>query len=472
MISEKLLNFWIKNGYNVLFKGKHGSGKSSIILKAFEDNNLKWQYFSASTMDPWVDFIGVPKEKVDENGNSYLDLIRPKHFQNDEVEAIFLDEFNRSSKKIKNAVMELIQFKSINGKKFNNLKIIWAAINPDDEEGENKYDVEPIDPAQLDRFHVQFEVPYKPDLVYFSKKYGKLMARSAISWWDGLNPELKNLISPRRLDYALDMYNKGGDIKYVLPKQSNISKLILEITNGPIEDTLNNFIEKNDANGAKAFLNIENNFSNAVNLIVEKDEYIKYYVPLMEKEKIIGLMSKYKKIENHVFSNLDNENYLSIVKELSSSKSSKLSKHAAKIYNNYQKNKNLKETLNNQSINSNLTFTENFFDKIQVYYDNNITFLKDLNKAYGLPALQKINFYNFIKNNMCEDLSENQANLTLKYLYLLIIRSNRPTLNKFTNMENLINHLIKNIINKNGSVKLTTTELSYLKRKYPNILLK
>lgn len=28
--------------------------------------------------------------------------------------------------------MELIQFKSINGKKFNNLKVIWAAINPDD----------------------------------------------------------------------------------------------------------------------------------------------------------------------------------------------------------------------------------------------------------------------------------------------------------------------------------------------------
>ena len=133
-------------------------------------------------MDPWVDFVGVPKEKIDANGVSYLDLIRPKHFQNDEVEAIFFDEFNRANKKILNSVMELIQFKSINGKKFNNLKIIWAAINPEDDEQEH-YSVEELDPAQLDRFHVIVDVPYIPNADYFRKVYGNDMADSAITWW-------------------------------------------------------------------------------------------------------------------------------------------------------------------------------------------------------------------------------------------------------------------------------------------------
>ena len=133
MISNTKLDFWIQNNYNVILRGRHGVGKTACIKEAFDRNNLKWLYFSASTMDPWVDFIGVPKEKV-ENGISYLDLVRPKAFAEDEVEALFFDEYNRSASKIRNAVMELIQFKSINGKQFKNLKIVWAAINPEDKD--------------------------------------------------------------------------------------------------------------------------------------------------------------------------------------------------------------------------------------------------------------------------------------------------------------------------------------------------
>src|SRR5574339_183824 len=99
MSLDKKLDFWIKNNYNVLFKGKHGVGKTTSVLEAFNKSGLKWMYFSASTMDPFCDFVGIPKEVKDENGNSYLDLIRPRQFQNDEVEALFFDEFNRAPKK-------------------------------------------------------------------------------------------------------------------------------------------------------------------------------------------------------------------------------------------------------------------------------------------------------------------------------------------------------------------------------------
>lgn len=137
---DHILAHAVENKMNILLKGAHGVGKTAMVKAAFDAAGLKWKYYSAATMDPWVDFIGVPKEKVDEHGNAYLDLVRPRDLAADDVEAIFFDELNRAPKKVRNAVMELIQFKSINGKKFNNLKIVWAAINPDDEDG--TYDVE------------------------------------------------------------------------------------------------------------------------------------------------------------------------------------------------------------------------------------------------------------------------------------------------------------------------------------------
>ena len=95
---------------------------------------------------------------------------------------------HNSHKKVRNAVMELMQFKSINGKKFKNLRIVWAAINPEDED---EYDVERLDPAQKDRFHISLDIPYKPDLDYFTRVYSEDTARAAISWWNELPDEIK-----------------------------------------------------------------------------------------------------------------------------------------------------------------------------------------------------------------------------------------------------------------------------------------
>lgn len=58
---------------NVVFRGRHGVGKTTMVIDAFNRKKLKWLYFSASTMDPWVDLIGVPKEHKDADG-SYLEF--------------------------------------------------------------------------------------------------------------------------------------------------------------------------------------------------------------------------------------------------------------------------------------------------------------------------------------------------------------------------------------------------------------
>lgn len=306
MITDEKLDFWIKNNYNVLFIGEHGVGKTARIKEAFEKAKLKWLYFSASTLDPWVDFIGIPKEAVDAKGNKYIDLIRPKAFADDEVEAIFLDEFNRSSTKIRNAVMELIQFKSINGKKFNNLKVIWAAINPENEKDEeNKYDVEKLDPAQKDRFQIHVHVPYKPDKTYFTQKYGTDLARNSIDWWTKLNAKEQESISPRRLDYILDTYIKNGDVRDLVPKTINMTKFMNTMKNGSYLSHMKDIISSGDKSKISAFISNRNAFDETIDTIVSSDKLIETFIPYVKDEDFTNLLAKNKKVYNYVTSNAD-----------------------------------------------------------------------------------------------------------------------------------------------------------------------
>lgn len=299
MIPDNKLDFWIKNNLNVILRGRHGTGKSSVILDAFQRHNLKYKYFSASTMDPWVDFIGVPKEKKD-GDSTYLELIRPKEFQDDSIEAIFFDEFSRSSKKIRNAVMELIQFKSINGKKFNNLKMIWAAINPEkddsDPDSNLDYDVEKLDPAQLDRFHIIYDVPYKLDKSYFTSKYGGVISESIGIWWNKLPKDIKESLSPRRMDYLIDIFNKKGDIKDVIGKAKvNVSELIKILESQTCWDLYNTIWREKDEVKAKAFLADMNNIDFFIESILKKTgvgdhTFYNFWLPNMQTEKLTSLV--------------------------------------------------------------------------------------------------------------------------------------------------------------------------------------
>ena len=174
LIPEEKLDFWIKNNLNVLLTGKHGVGKTSIIAEMVKKNNLRGLYFSCGTLDPYIDLIGIPTKTIDaETGIEYMDLARPKAFALDEADFIMLDEANRASPKVQNALMELIQFGSINGMKFKSLRCVWAGINPQAKTKKDvKYHVEDMDPAQKDRFHIHYTVPYIPSKKYFTQKFG------------------------------------------------------------------------------------------------------------------------------------------------------------------------------------------------------------------------------------------------------------------------------------------------------------
>lgn len=308
-LRDEKLDFWIKNNLNALFIGHYGSGKTTRILDAFKRNKLNFKYFSASTMDPWCDFIGVPKVMSDDKG-AYLDYVLPRDLRDDTIEAIYMDEFNRSHKKVRNAVMELLQFKSINGRPFKNLKIIWAAINPEDE---GDYQVEALDKAQKDRFQIQVPIAYEPSLAYFSEKFDVKQAKAAINWWQTLSPELQMEVSPRRLEYAVQMFNMpGGNIRDVLPHATNPSKLNSLLKSGPIDDRMKEMLEKNDHEGAKKFFQVENNFATAVKQItkdipddVNQHDWKLFFLQAISTEKLQAMLATDEEAYNFVIGNAD-----------------------------------------------------------------------------------------------------------------------------------------------------------------------
>lgn len=202
--------------YNVLFKGRPGVGKTSIIHDAFARNGLKYKYFSGSTMDPWTDLVGVPKNKIVTNYEGKdvdaVELIPPADLVKNKYDVIFIDELNRAPPKVLNALLEILQFKTINGNPVP-VRAIWAAINPF---GENDdYQVEMLDPAMEDRFQIQIAMPYKLDESYLLRQYGEI-SHTFADWWNSQPEHVQHKISPRRLSESINLYKNGGDIQDIL----------------------------------------------------------------------------------------------------------------------------------------------------------------------------------------------------------------------------------------------------------------
>ncbi len=337
--SDKMLDKFIENDRNVLLVGRHGVGKTSLILAAFERAGLKYKYFSAATMDPWVDFIGVPKEQSDKDG-VYLDLVRPKDFRDDEVQALFFDEFNRSHKKVRNAVMELIHSKSINGRKFKNLRVVWVAVNPPEDQetlevlNSTNYDVEPLDPAQEDRFHIKIELPYKPCVNFFEQKFGADQAENAIDWWNELSEKAKILVSPRRLETAVDgILNKSENPRHILPPISNPEQLLHILKHGSGSKNLTKLLENEAENISKNnpivmkklrdFLANENNWASCEKMVRDDFSVFQKVWTCIEDEKRMSIVTSIEKIKkNKLFQKILEETsgrFMPLLKEISES---------------------------------------------------------------------------------------------------------------------------------------------------------
>ena len=226
-ISIPKLQSYIGAELNVLVKGQAGTGKTAMLNRACANLGWRMKYYSASTLDPFADLVGIP---VPDTERKVVEYYRPREV--DEAEVIFFDEANRADVKTLNAIFEIIQFRSINGEPLPNLKCVVVAINPV-EEG---YDTEELDIALLDRFDVYLESEVEADYTYLKGKYGTDYARVGRDLFNDYQKSYKaslrskknemGYFSPRRLDKLMEIFIKfpeAATITAVLPSNVIVS---------------------------------------------------------------------------------------------------------------------------------------------------------------------------------------------------------------------------------------------------------
>lgn len=204
MINHKILETYIRNGFNILLQGKHGVGKTALLNQACESLGWNLKYYSASSLDPYTDLVGIPKFVENEDGTEVIKSIRPQEINDAEV--VFFDELNRADPKVLNAVFELIQFRSINGEKLPNLKCVVAAQNPPDGE----YTVDALDPALADRFQICLDIKPEVSLSYLKSVLNDETAEALVKWHKG-HGKKADYISPRRIEYIGKVWEVTND---------------------------------------------------------------------------------------------------------------------------------------------------------------------------------------------------------------------------------------------------------------------
>jgi hypothetical protein len=190
--------------------GAHGIGKSTVVKAIVDQIGSRFKYYSSSTLDPYAELIGIP---VPDRERGTVDFYRPQDLES--AEFIFFDELNRAHPRVLNTVLEIIQFKSINGVPLKNLKMVWAAINPPGDD----YQVEELDPALVDRFHVYIKMQPTIYLPYMRTVMDPEIASALRDWWnDDLSDEQRRILTPRRIEYIGTLIDKNIPFRDAIPQ--------------------------------------------------------------------------------------------------------------------------------------------------------------------------------------------------------------------------------------------------------------
>jgi hypothetical protein len=182
-------------------------------ISILKKQKTRYKHFSVPTMDPWIDLTGLPKP-VGDDDDLKIKFARPE-LDVEGVEVLLFDEINRGHPKTMDALFEITQFKTCNGKSFKNLKMVWATMNPPGKGSMSNA----LDPALEDRFDIKIQISPQINKNYFGEKYGSVFAENIHNWYSVLPPDIKLELSPRRIEKAIDCHKLGIPANVVVGDQ-------------------------------------------------------------------------------------------------------------------------------------------------------------------------------------------------------------------------------------------------------------
>lgn len=200
-----------KAGKNVVpcFQGPAGIGKSQAIHQYCAKNNLQMRDLRLALCDA-SDFIGLPFYD-DKKGSTVF--ARPEMLPTEGEGIFFLDELNRGSTSVMNAVMQLLTDRKIGTTyKLPDGWVIVTAINPD---GSESYDVNTMDAALRNRV-MMYDVKFnsRSFIEYARKKNWSSSVVNYVASGDWVYKEPgqgdDHYIAPRNWEYLSDAENAGA----------------------------------------------------------------------------------------------------------------------------------------------------------------------------------------------------------------------------------------------------------------------
>ncbi|MCS5595231.1 MAG: MoxR family ATPase [Porticoccaceae bacterium] len=148
----------------VLLRGRHGVGKSQVVYQLAAKMGLPVVERRASQMTEG-DLVGLPS--VEGNRTTFNP---PDWFKEacEEPVCLFLDEVDRATLEVRQGIFELTDSRKLNGHRLHPDTVVFAAINGG-EHGE-QYQVNEMDPAELDRWSVWDIEPTVEDWLAWGKE--------------------------------------------------------------------------------------------------------------------------------------------------------------------------------------------------------------------------------------------------------------------------------------------------------------
>ena len=192
-------------GHNVYLEGAPGIGKTSRTKALLEQHGVDVAYFSVPAMSPEDMAVPFPDDLGD-----FLEMLIVGKLARPGPKIVVLDESRRGDRRIQNALMELIQERTVGGMPVPGM-IGTIALNNPRMIGSYRLAVGRVDLAQAARFRLNIQLDATDTKFddYLVGKYGDSIS-PFIEWWkEDLDDDGRALISARGLERMYDLNRMG-----------------------------------------------------------------------------------------------------------------------------------------------------------------------------------------------------------------------------------------------------------------------
>lgn len=126
----EMLKFSVKAGENLLTFGPAGTGKTEMAMQAATECGFKYCYLNLSVLEA-PDMMGLPQIVNGTTTYALPDML-PQVGNGKDPVVLLIDEADKAKPELQNPCLELLQFRSINGRKLNIHSVIATGNLPDE----------------------------------------------------------------------------------------------------------------------------------------------------------------------------------------------------------------------------------------------------------------------------------------------------------------------------------------------------